>query len=188
MKAETRLRLASRRWGRLVLGLLAAALGGVLLASVLRPNPYFADSQSPSVPRRSSAEAQLYHAKISDSPAAWQSVWLEFPDADPFVRRLAKQGLVRYYLLVSQDYEQALPLIDDLKQLSVSNESLDSLESIRAFAFASECICNERLDRIEEAKTARDQLTPERRDLLRRGEAQIHELLQVSLINLDEAE
>jgi serine/threonine protein kinase len=186
MKAETKLRLASRRWGRLALGLLAAVLGGVLLASFLRPSPYFADTHSPLVPRRSSAEAQLYLAKISDSPAAWQSVWQEFPDADPFVHRLAKQGLVRYYLLVSQHYGQAISIIDELEQLSVSNESLESLESIRAFAFASECICNERLGRIEDAKTARDQLTPDRRDLLRRGEAQIHELLQVSLSNLDE--
>ncbi len=183
MRAESKLRPAGRRWGLLAMGLLAAALGGAVLAGLLEPSSYLAGLQSPSVPRRSSAEAQLYHAKMSDSPAAWQSVWKEFPEVDSFVKRLAQQGLVRHYLLVSQEYELALPIIDELEQPSAANESLESLQ---AFAFASKCICYERLGRSDEARTALDQLTPDRRELLRQGEGQINELLQTSLRSLGE--
>ena len=186
MRAETKLQPAGRRRGRLALGLLAAALGGVVLAAVLRPSSYLAGSRPPSVPRRSSPEAQLYHAKMSDSPAAWQSVWQEFPDADSFVLQLAKQGLVRHYLLVSQEYRLALPIISELEQISEANESSDSLNSLRSFAFASACICNERLGRIDKAQTARDQLTTDDMDLLHRSEIQIHDLLLASLRNLGE--
>ena len=180
MRAETKLRVAGRRWGRLALGLAAVALGGVVLAYVLRPSSYLAGFQPPSVPRRSSSEAQLYLAKMVDSPAAWQSVRQEFPEADPFVLQLAMQGLVRHYLLVSQEYEEyelALPIIDQLEQLSAADESLTSL---RAFAFASACICYEQLGRIDEAQGVREQLTADRMDLLRRGESQIYDLLQAS--------
>jgi hypothetical protein len=177
MKAETRLRLAGRKWGRLALVLAVAALVGVALASVTRPRPYLAGSQSPSIPRRSSAGAQLYHAKVTDSPAAWRSVWVEFPEADPFLLQLAKQGLVRHYLLVSQEYELALPVIGELEQFSPSDE-------LQAFLFSTRCIANERLDRIAEAQLAREQLTADSLDLLRRSESQIYELLQTSLRQL----
>ena len=183
MRAETKLRPEGRRLGRLVLGLSAAALGGALLAALLQPRSFLAGSPSPSVPRRSSAQAQLYHAKMTDSPAAWQSVWQEFPEADPFVLQLAKQGLVRHYLLVSQEYELALPILGELRQLGEADESLDTL---RAFAFASACICFERLGRIDEARTAREQLTPDRLDLLIRSEVEIHGLLLASFRSLDD--
>ena len=176
MRAETKLRPTGRNWGRLAL-ILAAALAGVLLAAVTKPRPYLAVSQSPPIPRRSSAGAQLYHAKMTDSPAAWRSVWQEFPDADPFLLQLAKQGLVRHYLLVSQQYELALPVIGDLDQFSPSDE-------LRAFIFSTRCIANERLDRIDEAQLAREQLTADSLDLLRRSEIQIYELLQTSLRQL----
>jgi len=70
-----------------------------------------------------------------------------------------------------------------LEQLSAADESLASL---RSFAFASACICYERLERIDKAQAAREQLTAERMDLLRRGESQIYDLLQASLRRLIE--
>lgn len=177
MKAETKLRLTGRSWGLLAFLLVAAVLGGIVLASVTRPRSYLEGSQSPSIPRRSSAGAQLYHAKMSDSPAAWRSVWQEFPEADPFLLQLAKQGLVRHYLLVSQEYDLALPVIQELEQFSPSDE-------LRAFIFSTKCIANERLDRIAEAQQAREQLTSDSLDLLRRTEIQIYDLLQTSLRQL----
>jgi hypothetical protein len=71
----------------------------------------------------------------------------------------------------------ALPVIGDLEQFSPSDE-------LRAFIFSTRCIANERLDRIDEAQLAREQLTADSLDLLRRSEIQIYELLQTSLRQL----
>ena len=178
MQEDTRLQVARRRWGRLALVLVGSALGGVLLTAAIRPDPYLdlSGSDSPKVPRRSSVGAQLYLAKMSDTPAAWMSVWEEFPDADPFLLHLARQGLVRRYLLVSQEYEPALPWIEILEQ--------SGAENLQAFALAARCIALVHLGRIDEAQATREQLTPDRLDLLRTAESQIYVLLQSSLRRL----
>jgi serine/threonine-protein kinase len=180
MKAETRLRPAGRSWRRVALIATAGALVGILLTAITKPKPYLTGSPSPPVPRRDSAEAQLYYAKMIDSSAAWQSVWQQYPQADPFLLQLAKQGLVRHYLLVSQDYELALPVIQELGQFSPSVK-------LQAFIFATDCIANESLNRLPEARLAREQLTPEALDLLQRTESQnLWDLLQTSRRHLGE--
>lgn len=179
MKAETKLRKSGPSWARLALVLVLAALAGAAVARATRPRPYLAGSQSPPVPTRASAGAQLYHAKMTDTPAAWQKVWIEFPDADPFLRQLAKQGLVRHYLLVSQDYDLAAPVLRELDEFTPSDE-------LRAFVFASRTIVNQQLGRPEEARRAQEQLTPEYLDYLERNEGSLYDLLQTSLRQLGE--
>ena len=178
MKASARLQLGRRKWGRLSWGLAAAVLLGVVLGAVTRPRSYLAGSRSASVPRRASAGAQLYHAKMADSEAAWRAVWEMFPKADPFLHQLAKQGLVRHYLLVSQEYPKALPILRELSQRSASDKSL---ETLRAFTLAGFSICYQHLGREHEAREAHAQLKPKMKDYLHQHESQLYELLQTSV-------
>ncbi len=175
MQAGSRLRLGGRNWGWLAVGLVVAALVGVAVAAVARPRFYLVGSQTPAVPVRSSAAAQLYHAKMSASALAWRAVWEEFPQADPFLHQLARQGLVRHFLLVTEEYQKAVQILRQLEQLS-SEE--DSLESLRAFTFAGLGICYGRSDRVREAREAFARLTPDMKDALRREESQLYELMQ----------
>ncbi len=183
MKAEARLQPRQRNWRRLAFGLAAAALLGVLLGAISRPRFYLAGSirSANEVPELSSAWAQLYHAQMNPSEAAWQKA-IEFPEADTFVQQLAKRGLVRFYLLVTEDYRAALPVLSKLEAQSQAEESLSLLH---AFSLAGLCISHENLDHQEEARTAQSKLGPGMRDQLREKEPQIDRLLLTSLGNLN---
>ncbi len=185
MQAESKLAPRKPRVSRLVAVMLAAALAGIVLGAATRPRFYLAGSNGSSVPVRDSAEAQLYHAKISDTPAAWRKVWEEFPDADPFVHQLAKQGLVRHYLLVSEEHRLALVVLRELKQTADADPSL---ESLAGFTFAAECICYQRLGKTPQAREAQARLTPAMKDNLRRREGQLYQLLQNSVSRMGEEE
>jgi len=110
MQAEARLEPIKGNWRPLAFGLVGAVLLGALLGAISRPQFYLAGGfrTANEVPQLSSSWAQLYHAQMYSSEAAWQRA-VEYPEADPFVRQLAKRGLVRYYLLVTQEYQAALP-------------------------------------------------------------------------------
>jgi len=178
MRVESRLKLPHwNRW-RLVLLFLGSTLLGILVAYLLRPDFYLERTTSADVPLRPSVAAQLYHAKMSESEAGWKAVWRNFPDADPFYIQLAQQGLVRYYLFVSQEFEEAMPVLEKLIESTDPDE--ESQETLRAFAFAAMTICNEQLGRNEQANEAYAQLTPSMRDHLNQNESQLFELLQSS--------
>ncbi len=178
MKAETRLGLRSWNWGRLAAALVVAALVGVALGAITRPRFYLAGSQAPTVPIRSSAEAQLYHAKMNDSESAWRAVWEEFPDDDPFMHQLARQGLVRHFLLVTEEYQKAERILRELGQQSGSENSTDP---VRAFTIAGLCIAYERTERDSQAREAYARLSTDMKDHLKHVESQLYELLQASL-------
>ena len=179
MQAEARLMPAGRNWLRLAFGLAAAILLGLLLGAISRPKFYLASGfRTPDeIPQLSSAWAQLYHAQMSSSEAAWQKA-IEFPEDDPFVQELAKRGLVRYYLLVTEDYRAALPELRKLEQQSQANKRPSLLH---AFSLAGLCISYENMGRETEARAAQAKLDPGMRDHLRELEPQIHRLLQASL-------
>jgi len=183
MKAESGLGLKSWHWGRLTTALVAAALMGVALAAVTRPRYYLAGSPARAVPTRSSAVAQLYHAKMNDSEAAWRAVWENFPDDDPFMHQLARQGLVRHFLLVSEEYSEAEQI---LRQLEEQSAAANSTDSVRAFTFAGLCITYERTGRYPQAREAYARLSTDRKDHLKLGESQLYELLQASLRRMEE--
>jgi len=184
MKAETRLGKQGGNWGRLAMALVAAALAGVALGAITRPQFYLAGPQARAVPIRSSAAAQLYHAKMNDSEAAWRAVWEAFPDADPFMHQLARQGLVRHFLLVTEEYEKAEGILRQLDGQSASGKSTDS---VRAFTYAGLCIAYERTERKPAAREAYARLSTEMKSHLKHGESQLYELLQASLRELENA-
>ncbi|MFV2068041.1 MAG: serine/threonine-protein kinase [Pirellulales bacterium] len=105
------------------------------------------------VPARSTAWGQLYHAKMTDTPRAWDAVWKYFPQ-DIYAGNLARQGLVRHYLTNGQ-YEAALRYTRNLANLGEADGRF------RAFGLASQCIALMLLGEKKEAMGTFDQLTPE---------------------------
>jgi eukaryotic-like serine/threonine-protein kinase len=164
-----------RSWATLLL--IALVFGG-LLGLLIQPRFLLRSSSSMMIPVRKSPEAQLFHAKMVDSEAAWRAVWENFPGVDAFYKQLAQQGLVRHFLFVSQEYGKTLPLLRELGQQATSNES------VRAFVLAAESVSHEQLGHRREAAEAYSQLTPADKDILSRNEPQLFELLQSSLSQL----
>lgn len=159
-----------RRWFPLVLAVLGSLAAGGALALVLRPSSMLADAQKATVPKRPTAWAQLYHAKLTDSERAWQSVAEYYPQ-DQYAIRLAQQGLVRHYLWSGdvEQYRKALPLCDELMSLGETEVAL------RAFGIAGKCIAQTLLGQEQEASRQFDQLTT---DMIDRLDPRMRRLLQ----------
>ena len=180
MKESAKLVPTKRKWGRVVLGLIAAVFMGLVIGGISRPRFYLAGPLQSSVPKRSSVWAQLYHAKLTESESAWLAVAEYFPEAGSYEQQLSKQGLVRHYLIVADQPRKALSVLRELRQMAVTDQSLTP------FVMASLCIANQQLDRDEQAREAQSLLTAEMRDQLRRDESQLYNLLQSSLAALEE--
>jgi serine/threonine-protein kinase len=179
--------LESRAWrpGRTAAIVGGALIAGLLLGYAFRPRPYLDRAGSPvaSVTPRETVWAQLFQANMAPSEQAWKAVRENFPNEDPYVYDLANAGLVRYYLLTTQEFAKARrPLIE----LTESPSAADADSPVRAFAYAGLCIANQRLGGNEEARRAASQLTSEMKDYLRRSEGRVYELLQSSLEALGE--
>lgn len=180
MHDEAKLRLGKRRWVRLAAGLALAVFAGVLLSAATRPRPYLQAPPSAEIPRSDSPWGQIYHAKLVDDEEAWLAVEREFPDASPYLKQLANQGLVRYYLFDSQEYRRALQVLRRLDDEAPPDGPLAD------FVAAALCICQENLGRFDDAREANARLTPQDRDDLRRAETQLYDQLQTSLRELGE--
>jgi serine/threonine-protein kinase len=183
MQAETRLdRSVGSRTRRGILVALAALLVGLAVGVRWVPRAYLRATPPVEVERQEDVWRQIFHAKTRPSEAAWQAVWREFPDADPYVHDLAKQGLIRYHLFLSEDFRSALPLLNELVDRSTSP---DAPAALRSFAYASLCIAQERLGNKEAAREAATLLTSEVLDDLQRRDGQLFELLQATLRRLE---
>jgi eukaryotic-like serine/threonine-protein kinase len=174
-----RAKLAPKRSRRraTVLTLLAAFMGGALLGLAIQPRFLLRGTQATTIPKGDSAEAQIFHAKMVDSEAAWEAVAKYFPDADDFLQRLAQQGLVRHYLIVTkhdEGYEKSLAILRHL------NGQADQDESLEAFVLAAEYLCHERLGHNREAEEAYSQLTTPLRDQLAATDRQLFDLLEAA--------
>jgi serine/threonine-protein kinase len=156
----------------------AAVIAGVIVGFVTRPRSYLAGEPVARVEARGSALAQLFHAKMVPSEAAWKAVWEKFPAEDRYVHDLAREGLVRYYLFLTQEYAKALPYLQQLLESS-SAAAADSPQ--RAFAYAGLCVANQRLGRFEAAAEAASHLTSEMKLRLERSDDAMFRLLQTSL-------
>jgi predicted Ser/Thr protein kinase len=155
----------------------AAAIGGVLFGFATRPQSYLAGTQVKSVAKRDSPLAQIFHAKMAPSEAAWKAVWEKFPDADPYILDLAREGLVRYYLFNTLDFGAAREL---LERLAESADAAAENSPLRAFAYAGLCVVNHRLGMPQAANEAAAQLTPEMIDHLRRADGPMFDLLRTA--------
>lgn len=168
--------LDGKRWSRRAVWSLigAGVVVGAMIGFLPRQAFLLRGADQTAIPLRDTPGAQLYHAKMVDSEPAWRAVWENFPDADPFYKQLAQQGLVRHFVLISQEYEKALPVLRDL------NELADKDESLLAFILAAECIAHEQLDHKREASEAYSRITTPMKDTLNRTESQLYELLEAS--------
>jgi len=165
-----------RRWA---VWLAAAFLAGAALAVAARPRPYLRGATSMDVVKRDSAWAQLFHAKMAPSEAAWEAVWKYWPDEDAYIKDLAHEGLVRYYLFTTEDYGRARStLVEWTPTLAPDSPQ-------RGFAYAALAVANQRLNRLEESREARSQLISPQQDDLRRRDQALYELLQSALRQLD---
>ncbi len=180
LREQAQLTTARWNWKRIAMLAAIALLGGAALAWVSRPRFVLEGSQSATIPKRDSPAAQLFHAKMTESEAAWRAVWEYFPEADGYYQQLAEQGLVRHYLFDSPQYGQALSLAKQLAEEAQTNESL------RAFALAAQLVSLEQLGQVGEAREVYSQLTPAMKDHLNRFENQLYLSMQGSLSRLGE--
>lgn len=172
MREQTELEPPRSTRRALVAMLVAAVAAGALLGALRRPRFLLRGSRATVIPKRESPEAQLYHAKMVDSEAAWRAVWENFPESDPFLKQLAQRGLVRHHLFVSQDYARALPVLRELGEQAGQDEVLS------AFVLAAEYVCHQRLGHDRQAREIYGQLTTPLKDLLAAHERQVYELLE----------
>jgi predicted Ser/Thr protein kinase len=173
MKAGTQLETIRWQRGKLMAAAMGALLMGILLAYSSRSQFLLGNVKAAKPEPRSSPWAQLYHAKMTPSEEAWLAVEENFRDADLYIRQLAKQGLIRYYLFVEQAFAKALK---PLRQLDAEMDT-----PLYTFTQAGFCIAYQHLNKIKQAREAAHQLTSERKDQLRRSDPRMFELLQKAL-------
>ena len=171
--------LQKRRWPRwLPWAALACFVAGGAGALLSRTPPLLAGARGEDVPRRETAWQQLYHAKMINSEAAWRKVWEYFPaheSADHrFTENLAKQGLARYFVWQTGQYDQAVPLLEELANLP------ESEMEFRAFGIAGLCIVQSAQDEQPAAMETFARLTPAMIDTL---DAETRQLLKQRMAN-----
>jgi serine/threonine-protein kinase len=175
MAASTQLqeRSSTRRYlGSLIAAALAIGAG---IGFMTRPESYLAGDPVTRVERRESALAQLYHAKMSPSEAAWLAVLQFHPNADRYELDLAREGLARFYLFDREEYAKAIPV---LTQLAESPDAQAADSPMRAFAYAGLYVAHQRLRQSAAANAAAEQITAEMREQLRRSDGAMYQLLQ----------
>lgn len=111
--------LQSRRHS--VLGYVAAAVLavgiGLAVGALVRPRPLLAQANADTIAPQETVLAQLYHAKMIDTPAAWQSVPEYFgKTADSYHLQLADLGLGLYYYRKELNLDKALPYFEKLAE------------------------------------------------------------------------
>jgi serine/threonine-protein kinase len=172
-------KLARRKSGTpYVAAAIAGALAlGMVAAFVTRPRSYLAGEPATTVEIRDSALAQIFQAKMAPSEAAWIAVWEKFPDADPYIHDLAREGLVRYYLFLTQDYGKALQYLGRLADTADASSDVP----LQAFSYAGLCVAHQRLGEREASAEAARHITPAMMDELRRRDDPMYRLLQTAL-------
>ena len=181
MQQSAELDSSGAGWIGRALFIVVALAAGMALGALTRPRFLLADAARPRVEKAESAWGQIYRASRAPSEAAWLAVEENFPDEDPYVYAQAKQGLVRYYLYLSEEYEKALVVLRELGAMSGQDERQESLQ---AFTIAALVIANEQLDNKVQAREANARLTSEHQDYLQRSDSRLFQMLQASLRRL----
>jgi eukaryotic-like serine/threonine-protein kinase len=178
MQSSSKLARAARGQRFLAAVVAASLVIGLSAGYITRPRSYLAGQPETRVAMRESALAQLFHAKMAPSEAAWKAVWVKWPDADSYIHDLAREGLVRYYLFVTDEYGKALPYLERLVEAA---DAAAPQSPSRAFAYAGLSVVNQRLGRHQQAADAAAQLTPEMRVRLQRTDDAMFRLLETAL-------
>ena len=111
MRASTLMdRASGTRWRRARLALIGV-VAGVLLATILRPGSLLPRVDRTAVRHEASVKAQLFRAKIVDTPEAWAAVESYFPEGNEFDRLLAQRGYVMSCFRANE-FRRAMPALD----------------------------------------------------------------------------
>jgi hypothetical protein len=124
-------RWRAKRWAGFAIG---ALVFGSIVAALTQPRLLLAGAEE-EPPAKESVRAQLFHAKVINTPEAWQAVEKNWRDsADSFDLNLAKQGLARLYLQQATDksYENAEAPLREL--------ALDPDPAFKSFGLAGQVI------------------------------------------------
>jgi hypothetical protein len=171
--AKARRKSTGARW---VAAMLLCLALGACLAWLLRPRPMLGDARD-QLPSLGSPWAQLYHAKLVNTEAAWMAVEEYFPNLDAYYHNLAKQGLVYYYFR-TQDFDKAIRPLHELANLSAS-------DPLHAFGLAGLVVADTKLGNVEQARDERSKLTSEMLNVVRDKMPQMDTLLQPALAELE---
>lgn len=132
---------------RLLVTMAVALVVGACVAAISRQNYVLADSE-PDVASFETPLEQLFHAKMVDTPDAWQQVIERFPTADIAVKNQALQGLARWYLK-AEDYRAALPYLNELSNAPANQRAT------RTFAHVALTVAHSELGNLQEARRYR---------------------------------
>jgi serine/threonine-protein kinase len=167
----------SPSWLRIAGAIIGCAVVGGGIAAVSRPASLVEDARS-GPPQQDTAWAQIYHAKMADTEAAWLAA-LNHPAATDYQKNLARQGLVLRYLLWSQDYQDYNLALEQLQQLA------DSIQpTFRNFGIAGLVVAHTGLNDDVSAYNAYQLLTPEDQSLLQEQAPRMFELLEAAFDEL----
>ncbi len=173
MKVSAQATLPKPRWPKLAGQMALAALVGLGCAQLVKPRSLLA-SAAAGPPIEENERRQLFRAKLLDTPAAWQAVQQNFPNADPFYHALAWQGLARLHFN-HQDYTAALDPLTKLTELPAAEQP-----TFHRFGLAGLVVAHTELGDPAAAIRAKDQLTSDDLNELRREEPALAEALRAS--------
>jgi serine/threonine-protein kinase len=132
MKTSAMLTLPRWRARRTIALVAGAIVLGLVAAAVTQPRRLLAGAEEVPEPEPN-VRAQLFRAKVRDTPEAWRAVGEYFENADVFDLNLAKQGLARYYLrLQPPNFSEALEPLNELAD--------ESDVTFKAFGLAGQVI------------------------------------------------
>ncbi|MBN1853472.1 MAG: serine/threonine protein kinase [Pirellulales bacterium] len=134
MKTTTALRHPDRTWWLLAAAAVCLFIGASL-EFIFRPAFLLRDAEAASVQPRDSAWAELYHAKLVDTEAAWKNVKKFHPD-DMYYHHLADMGLLRKYLSTDFNLTKTLEVAERLANAG------DADTKFQAIGFAGMCIAH----------------------------------------------
>ena len=177
MKRSSQLDGQASRWLRRAVMVTGCLVAGAGLGVATRPQYLLGDAAPLSVEKAETAWGQIFRASRAPSEAAWLAVEANFPDEDAYVYAQAKQGLVRYYLYLSEEYDKALPVLRELETMSGQD---DRQQWLHVFTEAALVVAHENLGHDRQARDVNSRLTSEEKDHLRRTDRRLYELLQTS--------
>jgi hypothetical protein len=152
MKTSTRNTAPRFTFWKFAAVVLVCFLVGGWLAVMSRSGSILAGPQR-QTPKRENVTAQLYHAKRVDAEASWRAIPRYFPKADVYELNLARQGLVRYYFFVTEEFPKAIPVLKMLRSTSNPHDRFDR------FALAGLTIVSVRQGALKRARHFAQQIT-----------------------------
>lgn len=166
----------ANNWKRAAAAIVGCAVLGGGLAYATRP-PSLLRGAYDGVPPQEDAWQQIYHAKMVETPAAWEAA-ISYPNANDFQINLARQGLVYNSLTRTQDYAKAIEQL----QLLANWGPKDQL--YRVFGNAGLVVAYVGEEDYQSAFNANAQITADDRTTLRERSPRMFELLNAAIEEL----